>query len=1402
MWKLFVAVCVFALGLLLFVSDTPFSAEANQTFTESIDSTPASPQAWEPTDWEITSYNKDPANWSTFATVDGDYGANCEAQPATHSVQSFADSVYVCDGRVMTSHHGNWYSMAYMTPNQIVDFSGGEATITFDVSTYRSSGFDFIDIWVTPYESNLQIPAMSWLPSGAGAPEDAVHFYLDFNKTYSRFKGVVVRDFNESGLADNYNSIENVLSNDGLSTSKERLDTIEIKLSASQVSVCMPDYDTCFIEKTLSPALDWDSGVVQFGHHSFNPAEHNTWHWDNFNISPATSFGIIHAQSDYADSSSDTVTFNDPAPADGKLRFIGIGSALQVSFDNGATWQTATSQSQANTPNNGRFSNYWVSIPEGTTSVKFSGTNWWGGGWRAQDATIWSLSGSTGSGGGGGTNPTATPDTSGGPTLTPTTPATATPVPTNTPAPTATATPPPSSGAIDIEVANISGVSGYEVGIFGTGFGWTPGTVAILDTTATVLEWEDSFIRVEVPSVADGPGYLVVTTDDAQVDTSPFTVYTINPVFLQEPDITFKNISLGKQAYLQGYEGGYCFGYDTNQTIAPETYLTDFKCGYQGTIGSGAARFSADSALGNVASIAVDLGQVLDGDYYFQFFSNNNWYERLDNYSFMDSYPEDYKVQLSADSTDGIDGTWVDIDTVTGNNRSTRLSEFSAVTADNYSWIRLYVTDGIANQTNTAGYDFGLREVRLYEVQSTGTMPDSFSVYGDSLSADAFELISEQGVSQLIKSFRNSTVDSLFTSFGLSGQNSTGVVDSSIVNHDIYDALNMDNLDQNIRYWGIALGTNDAANGGGLLNTPGANVHEFPSRMDAFVQDMIAQGLVPMIHRIPETDEAGGGSGDIASKTKILSDIDTLVATYRLIPGPDLYTTFRRNLETDNGSYFRAGDGTHHTNIGKEKMVELWAKAFADAIPLNGTQPIIPTATPLPTATNTPIPPTPTNTPVPPTPTNTPEPVTPTVTPEPLPTATATPELTQARVGVGNYTATAGDTVSIAIDAYDLPDTGAVTMRLFMDEALATAATCTPDPSDQFDTEICEIDGDMLTLSVVDAAGLSGDVTLAMVEVAVDAAATSSVGLDLAVVTLNQPDGWPVAAIVLDGSIAIGTLLGDVTCSDSLDALDFMSILQYTAGMRSASSGCPLPGNALNIDNCDANGNALCDAGDALLVMQCVVGVDNTLCPASSSAGRSLARDLASTEDVISNFAMVRAEGVEFEVSKQVGVSISAEVQAGAELGATSFLIHYDPNVLNVQSCSLGDGFMGLCNADYERDGIAPDTISISGIATDELSGQITLADLVIQGLTEGASQIQLETVVVSDGSGATFVANASDGNANVTTLLVPTGIQLAGSSTHANSTHNPINTFAAVMGLLVVATLFSWRRALIQKNG
>ena len=80
-----------------------------------------------------------------------------------------------------------------------------------------------------------------------------------------------------------------------------------------------------------------------------------------------------------------------PAPANSYLRFSGIGENLEVSFDQGVTWQTAVEQEHSKIEQNNHFRSYWMPIPTGTESIQFRGDNWWGGQheWAARDISIW-----------------------------------------------------------------------------------------------------------------------------------------------------------------------------------------------------------------------------------------------------------------------------------------------------------------------------------------------------------------------------------------------------------------------------------------------------------------------------------------------------------------------------------------------------------------------------------------------------------------------------------------------------------------------------------------------------------------------------------------------------------------------------------------------------------------------------------------------------------------------------------------------------------------------------------------------------------------------------------------------------------------------------------------------------
>ena len=484
---------------------------------------------------------------------------------------------------------------------------------------------------------------------------------------------------------------------------------------------------------------------------------------------------------------------------------------------------------------------------------------------------------------------------------------------------------------IQIEVANETGVVGYPISMFGSGFGETAGDVTILGESAEITHWTPTSIRATIPFVGDGTGEIVIKTDDGRSATTPFAVYSVDPIFLESPTQTFQNVLTGRQAVVNGMEWSYCAAQPENEEVLPELFLSNYRCGYSGIVRSGLVVLSADSERDRVATISYRFSEPLSGTYVFQFMTDNVWYPRKVESSYLHSVPRDYFLEVSADSSDGIDGTWKTVVSIDGNNRSSRTHTFNVSTEDAAMWFRMRTTDALGDHTEFEGRDFAVREVRLFKASGdSAERPDAATIYGDSLTADAFQALGFSGLPHAVKELRDGTEnDLLFTSYGLAGQNSSGLTAQENVPFDIYDALELDDAQTRFRYWFIAIGTNDALDGTGALDKPGTNLYQYHQRLDQFVQDAIGRGLVPIVARIPQTDESAGGFGDPASKQKVLSDIDTIAARYRLIPGPDLYADFRLNLELDEGSFF-GGDGTHHVDLGGQRLINAWAEAFVN----------------------------------------------------------------------------------------------------------------------------------------------------------------------------------------------------------------------------------------------------------------------------------------------------------------------------------------------------------------------------------------------------------------------------------------------------------------------------------------
>ncbi len=183
--------------------------------------------------------------------------------------------------------------------------------------------------------------------------------------------------------------------------SAARRDTFQMIISATHVKFWMPAYNFVWVDADWPTPLTWTQGVMQLGHHSYNPqkdcdpalaCEPNTWHWDNVSVSPGVPFTITRATSAYLDAgTSSTVTFPTPAEDGAHLQFAAVSDGVEYSLNGGTTWTTAPAQNAelSVAATSDKAHGYWVAIPAGTTTVDLRGHNGWWGTWYMRDFSLW-----------------------------------------------------------------------------------------------------------------------------------------------------------------------------------------------------------------------------------------------------------------------------------------------------------------------------------------------------------------------------------------------------------------------------------------------------------------------------------------------------------------------------------------------------------------------------------------------------------------------------------------------------------------------------------------------------------------------------------------------------------------------------------------------------------------------------------------------------------------------------------------------------------------------------------------------------------------------------------------------------------------------------------------------------
>jgi lysophospholipase L1-like esterase len=272
--------------------------------------------------------------------------------------------------------------------------------------------------------------------------------------------------------------------------------------------------------------------------------------------------------------------------------------------------------------------------------------------------------------------------------------------------------------------------------------------------------------------------------------------------------------------------------------------------------------------------------------------------------------PGAYQIDVSADSTNGMDGTWTTPVMVTDNVVRTRAH---AIDFTGMSWVRMTVTAG---STNPDANGIQIGEIDVHDTSANGAaLPDdTWFFMGDSITAFAYDRAVAQMPSFADLINMNANTAAYFPAMingGIGGEKTA----DGLARLAADMALNVD-----YRFFVLGYGTNDAANS----QVP---VATFKSNMQTMIDMLKADGRTPVLPHIPFSDD--GGHTAIPTYN---AAIDELTAANMLPAGPDFYAWFMAHpdqlMQTNSQGMV---DKLHPTDVGQMAMNQLW---FDTALPL------------------------------------------------------------------------------------------------------------------------------------------------------------------------------------------------------------------------------------------------------------------------------------------------------------------------------------------------------------------------------------------------------------------------------------------------------------------------------------
>jgi lysophospholipase L1-like esterase len=258
--------------------------------------------------------------------------------------------------------------------------------------------------------------------------------------------------------------------------------------------------------------------------------------------------------------------------------------------------------------------------------------------------------------------------------------------------------------------------------------------------------------------------------------------------------------------------------------------------------------------------------------------------------------PTSYRIETSADSTDGSDGTW---QIAVEEKPNAVRSRGDTLDFAGKSWVR-WVATGVADGAPNVRLD----EIAVHDVSSAGPTdrpPDTWFFMGDSITQGGLQREFGAGSADALVHEALQDYYPAIINGGIGGE-----VTSQGVSHL---GAWLDEANPDFFHVGIMYGTNDSWGN----KDPGT---AFQTQLEALVDGVLATNRVPFVATIPYSTTAH----DTLPAWNAV--IETVVTERGLPCGPDFYGWFLAHPED------LSSDGVHPNTQGYRNMNRLWAETM------------------------------------------------------------------------------------------------------------------------------------------------------------------------------------------------------------------------------------------------------------------------------------------------------------------------------------------------------------------------------------------------------------------------------------------------------------------------------------------